>query len=76
MATYCITLDDASVSYVAEADAYGLEGPFTTFFRTRNAAPVIDSWSERLASFRTAAVLSVQRLSNVDEELVAVLDAA
>ena len=63
MATYCIRLIDEVVSLVEGADAYCLEGPLTTFFETRNGSAVIDSWSERLASFRTASISSVQRLS-------------
>lgn len=62
MATYCITLGDSTITFVDDADAYCLEGPLTTFFRTRDGRGVIDSWSLRLASFRTSAVMSVQRL--------------
>ena len=61
MTTYRIRLDDNSETVVEAADAYRLEGPFTTFFRTRDATGVIDSWSLRLASFRTASVLSIRR---------------
>ena len=64
MATYCISLDDEIVNLVEGADAYCLEGPLTTFFRTRNGSAVIDSWSERLASFRTASIARVQRLGD------------
>jgi hypothetical protein len=65
-------LDDDITSLVEEADAYCLEGPLTTFFRTRGGRPVIDSWSERLASYRTTEVKSVQRLTTgrADEHLV------
>lgn len=70
MATFCLTLDDDTTVYVRDADAYSQEGPLTTFFKTRNATPVIDSWSERLASFRTASMLRVQRLDDVDFELI------
>lgn len=63
MPIYCISLDDEIVSLVEGADTYCLEGPLTTFFRTRNGSPVVDSWSERLASFRTSSIASVQLLS-------------
>ena len=64
MATFCVNLDNDIMSLVEDADTYCLEGPLTTFFRTRGERSVIDSWSERLASFRTAEVRSVQRLSS------------
>lgn len=64
MATYCISFVDEVVSLIEGADAYCLEGPLTTFFRTRNGSAVIDSWSARLASFRTASIASVQRLTD------------
>lgn len=76
MATFTIILDDSTVVSVTDADAYGQEGPLTTFFRTRNGTPVIDSWSERLASFRTASMLRVQRLDEVGTRPPEVVQAA
>jgi hypothetical protein len=76
MATYCIILTDEVVSLVEDADAYCLEGPLTTYFRTRNGSAVIDSWSERLASFRTASIASVQRLGDASEPAVRSADEA
>lgn len=75
MAIFSITLDDSTITTVRDADSYRLEGPLTTFFQTRNGSPVIDSWSLPLASFRTASVLSVQRLVP-GQDLAVVLDAA
>ncbi|HET9609871.1 MAG TPA: hypothetical protein VFP06_09695, partial [Acidimicrobiales bacterium] len=43
------------------ADAYQQEGPMTTFFRRGDGRDVIDSWSTRMASFRTADLLVVRR---------------
>lgn len=74
MATYCIILTDEVVSLVEDADAYCQEGPLTTFFRTRNGSAVIDSWSERLASFRTASIASVQRLGDATEPALRAAD--
>ena len=47
------------------ADAYEQEGQLTTFFATDGDRRIIDSWSTRLASFRTAEVLVVRRLDAV-----------
>ena len=47
---------------VRGADTYTQEGPLTTFFRTDPGRRVIDCWSERLASFRTADVTRIRRL--------------
>ena len=61
MPTFELTLRDRSVVTVDGADAYQPEGPMTTFFRRRNGREVIDSWSTRIASFRTADLLAVRR---------------
>jgi len=65
MPSYDITLDDRSVERIDEADAYQQEGPLTTFFRTRDGRGVVDSWSTRLASFRTAGIVAI-RLGGAD----------
>lgn len=62
MATYEITLDDRSVEHIVDADAYQQEGQMTTFFRTASGRTVVDTWSTRVASFRTADVLVIRRL--------------
>ena len=51
---------DRSVELVDGADAYQQEGPMTTFFRRGDGRAVIDSWSTRVASFRTADLLAVR----------------
>jgi hypothetical protein len=56
-----VTLRDRSVEIVDGADAYQQEGPMTTFFRCGDGREVIDSWSTRMASFRTADLLAVRR---------------
>ena len=61
MATYQVTFDGERYEEV-EADTYLQEGPMTTFFQTRGAGAVVDSWSVRLASYRTSSLLGVRRL--------------
>jgi hypothetical protein len=41
----------------------------TTFFRRGNGREVIDSWSTRMASFRTVDLLAVRRREAGIEEL-------
>lgn len=60
MSQYEVTMLDRSVEWIDGADAYVQEGQMTTFFATRRQ--VVDSWSTRLASFRTADIRSVRRL--------------
>jgi hypothetical protein len=61
MPTFDVTLRDRTVETVAGADAYQQEGPMTTFFRRGDGRDVIDSWSTRVASFRTADLMVVRR---------------
>ena len=61
MPTFEVTLRDRSVETVDGADAYQQEGPMTTFFRRGDGRDVIDSWSTRVASFRTSDLLVVSR---------------
>lgn len=62
MATYEIILSDETGEQIVEADAYQQEGPMTTFFRTEAGRTVVDTWSTRIASFRTSEVLIIRRL--------------
>jgi len=62
MATYDVTLKDRTVETIHGADAYQQEGQMTTFFATRPNRHVVDCWSERVASFRTAEVLIIRRV--------------
>ena len=66
MATYDVTLRDRSVECVHDADAYQQEGPMMTFFRVGTGRDVVDSWSTRVASFRTTDVLIVRRRADRD----------
>ena len=59
--TYQVMLRDGAVEVVDGADAYQQEGPMTTFFRRGDGRDVIDSWSTRIASFRTADLTVVRR---------------
>jgi hypothetical protein len=61
MPTFEVTLRDRSAETIVGADAYQQEGPMTTFFRRGQGRDVIDSWSTRVASFRTADLLVVRR---------------
>ncbi len=61
MANYQITLRDGVRENITEADAYCQEGTMTTFFKTSTDRRVIDSWSTRLASFRTTEVMTIKR---------------
>jgi hypothetical protein len=61
MPTYHVTLKDHTVEVIDGADAYQQEGQMTTFFATREGRDVVDSWSTRIASFRTSEILIVRR---------------
>lgn len=65
MPTFDVTLRDRTVERVDGADAYQQEGPMTTFFRRGDGRDVIDSWSTRVASFRTADLMVVRRCEPV-----------
>ncbi|HEY8526054.1 MAG TPA: hypothetical protein VIL48_13880 [Acidimicrobiales bacterium] len=72
MPTFEVVLRDKSVELVDGADAYQQEGPMTTFFRRGDGRDVIDSWSTRMASFRTADLLVVRRRESNEPALRAV----
>ena len=55
---YVVALANDIVERVDDADAYQLEGPLTTFFRTGRG--IVDCWSLRLASFRTADIRAIR----------------
>ncbi len=63
MALFAVTLTDQTTDFVEGADAYQQEGPLTTFFSFRDNRHVIDSWSVRLASYRTADISAIRRSS-------------
>jgi hypothetical protein len=72
MPTFEVILRDRTVETVDGADAYQQEGPMTTFFRRGEGRAVIDSWSTRVASFRTADLLAVRRCEAAVGQLRAV----
>lgn len=61
MALFAVTLTDQTTDFVDGADAYQQEGPMTTFFSLQENRRVIDSWSTRLASYRTADITAIRR---------------
>jgi hypothetical protein len=65
--SYEVVLRGNLVEVVERADAYVAEGPLTTFFQGRDGRAVLDSWARRLASFRTADIISVRWLPTADD---------
>jgi hypothetical protein len=57
-----VTLRDRTREMIDGADAYRQEGQMTTFFRHGDGREVVDCWSTRIASFRTAEILIIRRL--------------
>jgi hypothetical protein len=62
MSSYRITLKDRSTEEIEDVDAYQQEGQMTTFFRTGSDRQVVDTWSTRMASFRTSEIIAIRRL--------------
>ncbi len=67
MALFAVTLTDQTTDVVEGADAYQLEGPLTTFFAFCGNRHVVDSWSVRLASYRTADIVAIRRSAEVND---------
>ncbi len=65
MAQFTIQLSKGETITIEEADTYQFEGPLTTFFSTGSSRQVIDSWSTRVASYRTADIVSIERFDLV-----------
>lgn len=65
MPTFEVILRDGAVEVVEGADTYQQEGPMTTFFRRGEGREVVDSWSERVASFRTSELMMIRRRNAV-----------
>jgi len=70
MATFQILLQNGTTEIIDGVDGYEPEGPMTTFFRSGSSRQVIDSWSVRVASVRTADIAVVRRMAT-DPESVA-----
>ena len=62
MHSFEVTLTNSETVVVDGADAYQPEGPLTTFFTTGSSRQAIDSWSVRVASYRTADIVAIQRV--------------
>ena len=65
--SYEVALKTNVVEVIAGADAYMQEGPLTTFFEGRDGRTVLDAWTRRLASFRTADIVSVRWVERADD---------
>lgn len=59
--TFELTFIDGRAEIIAGVDTYEQEGPMTTFFHSEGRR-YVDSWSSRVASFRTIDVARVRRL--------------
>ena len=68
MSSYQVTLKDRTMERIEGADAYQQEGQMTTFFCTASGRNVVDTWSTRIASFRTSEVVIIRRLAPVATE--------
>jgi hypothetical protein len=61
VAHFEVVLVDGSVERVDDAHAYQQEQSMTTFFRNDRGRQAVDSWSVRVASFRTDHILVIRR---------------
>lgn len=62
MNSFVVRQIDTRARLVRGADTYAPEGALTTFFATRDARGIVDSWATRVASFRTADISSIERV--------------
>ncbi len=60
--TFAIITLDGDHELVEDANAYQLEGPFTTFFQSDGGHGKISGWSLRVASLRTDRIASIRRV--------------
>ena len=60
MASFEIKLKDGTVEIIEGSDAYQPDGQFTTFFAL-DGRSVVDCWSVRVASIRSAEIVAVWR---------------
>lgn len=75
MSSYRITLKDRTTEDIDDADAYQQEGQMTTFFQTGSGRNVVDTWSIRMASFRTSEIIAIRRVEPVGSAAVALRSA-
>ncbi|HET9692001.1 MAG TPA: hypothetical protein VFP61_12680 [Acidimicrobiales bacterium] len=57
-----VTLCDESTEAVDGADSYCQEGPLTTFYGNDRPRP-LDSWSVKVASYRTDRIVRIRRVA-------------
>ncbi len=67
MASFEVKLKDGTVEIIEGADAYQPDGQFTTFFALEEGRTVVDCWSVRMASIRSAEIVAVWRRSDPAE---------
>lgn len=68
MPVHEVTMKDGTIERIDGTDAYHQEGPMTTFFQTASERHVVDTWSTRIASFRTSEIVAVRRISARDAD--------
>ncbi len=68
VASFQINLHTGGTEIVDGVDGYAPEGSMTTFFMAGSSRTAIDSWSTRVASFRTADISVVRRIDLVARE--------
>jgi hypothetical protein len=56
---------DGRAEVIRGVDNYQQEGPMTTFFQS-DGRNYLDSWSDRVASYRTAELSYVRRILRVE----------
>ncbi len=66
MTSFEIKLKDGTVEVIEGADAYQPDGQFTTFFAL-DGRSVVDCWSVRVASIRSAEIVAVWRRDDAAE---------
>jgi hypothetical protein len=62
-----ITLADDTVEWLEGADSYQQEGPMTTFFANLAQRAALDSWSTKVASYRTDRIVRIRREDTTSE---------
>jgi hypothetical protein len=60
-AVFDVVLSDGTVERIDDAHAYQQEQSMTTFFRNDGGRQAVDSWSVRVASFRTEHIVAIRR---------------
>lgn len=68
---HLVQLASGEIATVRGANAYQPEGPMTTFFATGSSRGTIDSWSVRVASYRTGDIVSIQRVDALAHDVAA-----